>query len=82
MQIWDSLREIGQKISKIKFHLIIYKYCTSIDAEFQDESIGVQCLCVLLRLFIIICKKKQDFSDGLLVGFDTWPKSSANKNNF
>jgi hypothetical protein len=41
----------------------IYTYVTSIDTEFQDESIGVQCLCVLLRLFIIICKK--DFGDGL-----------------
>ena len=32
----------------------IRTYCTSIDAEFQDESISVQCLCVLLRLLIII----------------------------
>ena len=43
---WD--RNKKNEISSIR------TYCTSIDAEFQDESISVQCLCVLLRLLIII----------------------------
>ena len=32
--------------------------CTSIDAEFWDEFIYVQCLCILLQLFCIIRKKR------------------------
>ena len=41
MRIWGSKRELGQQILK-KLFLLFHNVCTSIDAEFEGESIDVQ----------------------------------------
>jgi hypothetical protein len=41
MRIWDSRRELGQTILKKKFFSLFRHVCTSIDAEFEGESIDV-----------------------------------------
>jgi hypothetical protein len=42
IRIWDSRRELGQQILKKKIISLFCNGCTSIDAEFQGESIDVQ----------------------------------------
>ena len=61
MRMSDSWREFRTENFENNWLSLFSHVCTSIDAELRDASIGVQCLHLLLRIFLIISKTRFDW---------------------